>query len=54
MTHVCGPACFNKIQYFRLPVITTKQARVGYMAKNKAMAFTGNRSISSIGISFLR
>ena len=24
------------------------------MAKNKAMAFTGNRSISSIGISFLR
>lgn len=23
------------------------------MAKNKAMAFTGNRSISSIGISFL-
>ena len=46
MTHVCGPVCFNKIQYFRLPVITTKQ--------DKAMAFTGNRSISSIGISFLR
>lgn len=35
MTHVCGPVCFNKIQYFRLPVITTKQARVGYMAKKK-------------------
>ena len=34
MTHVYGPVCFNKIQYFRLPVITTKQARVGYMAKN--------------------
>ena len=28
MTHVCGPVCFNKIQYFRLPVITTKQEKI--------------------------